>query len=170
MCASFITLLLTLCLADKYRGLIASTGQSFAMLSGTSMATPHIAGVAALLKQKHPDWDVSSIRSAILTTASQRDSKSRLLRAQQPSLNASTAVGQGSPFDYGFGAVNATAALDPGLVFKTGILVMPISAFKRIRPLKAIKCATKLCVRNLQGVNYLIHSLCLSLSWEPFWL
>lgn len=128
------------------------SGQSFAMLSGTSMATPHIAGVAALVKQKHPDWDVSSIRSAILTTASQRDTRSRLLRADQPSINSSTTLGQGTFFDYGFGAVNATAALDPGLVFKTGTVNVVLTG-KCTRPLSLL--------HPFKGQS--IH-----LAWHPF--
>ncbi|KAI7729244.1 hypothetical protein M8C21_026457 [Ambrosia artemisiifolia] len=31
-------------------------GENFAMISGTSMATPHITGIATLIKQKHPHW------------------------------------------------------------------------------------------------------------------
>ncbi len=41
----------------------------FAFRNGTSFAAPRVAGVAALLKQLHPDWTPDEIRSAIITTA-----------------------------------------------------------------------------------------------------
>ncbi|XP_024526147.1 subtilisin-like protease SBT2.5 [Selaginella moellendorffii] len=96
------------------------TGRNFAMLSGTSMATPHVAGIAALLIQKYPRWRASTIRSAIMTTADNFDNRDRWTRAEQPYSNSSQAIGRACPFDIGSGAINATAALDPGLVFDVG--------------------------------------------------
>jgi subtilisin family serine protease len=42
---------------------------TWASFSGTSMATPHVAGAVALLLQRHPDWTVAQVKSALVQTA-----------------------------------------------------------------------------------------------------
>ena len=87
------------------------------MMSGTSMAAPHIAGLAALIKQKYPTFSPSALGSALSTTASQLDKNQAPIMAQRAYANPELNQSPATPFDMGSGFVNATAALDPGLIF-----------------------------------------------------
>lgn len=99
-------------------------GEKFAMMSGTSMAAPHVAGLAALIKQKFPSFSPAAIASALSTTASLYDKNGGPIMAQrayaEPDVNKSPAT----PFDMGSGFVNATAALNPGLIFDASKLLL----------------------------------------------
>jgi subtilisin family serine protease len=82
----------------------AMPGENFAYLSGTSMSTPHVAGVAALLLQAHPDWSPAAIKSALMTTTRQ-------------DITADDGETRALPFDFGAGHIVPNDAVDPGLVY-----------------------------------------------------
>ncbi|MGW0898936.1 S8 family peptidase [Streptomyces goshikiensis] len=42
---------------------------AYQSMSGTSMATPHVAGAAAIVKQRHPDWSAQQIKAALVGSA-----------------------------------------------------------------------------------------------------
>lgn len=82
----------------------------FNILSGTSMSCPHVSGIAALLKAKHPDWSPAAIKSALMTTAYVHDN------TINPLKDASTGS-PSTPYDHGAGHINPLKALDPGLIY-----------------------------------------------------
>ncbi|KAF7006648.1 hypothetical protein CFC21_021673 [Triticum aestivum] len=87
-----------------------SSGQGlFNVISGTSMATPHVSGVAALIKAIHPDWSPAAIKSAILTTLDIVNSTSGSILDEQ--------YKKADVYDRGAGHVNPARAADPGLVY-----------------------------------------------------
>jgi minor extracellular serine protease Vpr len=44
-------------------------GAQFVAIDGTSMSAPHVAGAAALLRHRHPNWTVRQVKSALMSTA-----------------------------------------------------------------------------------------------------
>ncbi|TVU07431.1 hypothetical protein EJB05_47486, partial [Eragrostis curvula] len=88
-------------------------GDHFAMVSGTSMAAPHVAGIAALVKHRHPSWGPSAIASALSTTARRHDDRGAAIMAEGFETSS---LRPGTAFDYGAGFVNPAGALDPELV------------------------------------------------------
>ncbi|XP_019433947.1 PREDICTED: subtilisin-like protease SBT4.14 [Lupinus angustifolius] len=97
-----IDILASYTLRNSLTGLKGDTQFSeFTLMSGTSMACPHVAGVAAYVKSFHPQWSPAAIRSAIITTAKPM---SRRLNNE-------------AEFAYGSGQLNPTRAISPGLVY-----------------------------------------------------
>ena len=68
-------------------------GELFQAIAGTSMSSPHVAGIFALLKQAHPEWSAAAAKSALMTTAYQ-------------DVLDNDRVSPADPFDMGAGHVN----------------------------------------------------------------
>jgi hypothetical protein len=83
-------------------------GELFQAIAGTSMSSPHVAGLFALLKQAHPDWSPAMAKSAIMTTAHQD------VRDNDRSSPA-------DPFDMGAGHVRPNGQANKGSMFQPGL-------------------------------------------------
>jgi subtilisin family serine protease len=106
-------------LTKDQRNAVAGGGAApvtdWAFYSGTSMASPHVAGIAAMLKQQHPTWTPAMIKSALMTTAF-----TTLADGQNSAIPwDSSARATGTlPWAQGAGHVAPTKAADPGLVYE----------------------------------------------------
>ncbi|MCO5577256.1 hypothetical protein L7F22_031083 [Adiantum nelumboides] len=85
-------------------------GNNYNIVSGTSMAAPHIAGVALLLKAANPTWSPAAIKSAMMTTAASRDNQNQVIKSMPSGKRANA-------FEIGGGQVHPRKAQNPGLVY-----------------------------------------------------
>jgi uncharacterized repeat protein (TIGR01451 family) len=83
--------------------LVGAAGR-YAFQQGTSMSAPHVAGGAALLLDRHPNWTPGQIKSALMTTAFQ-------------DLVKEDGTTPADPFDRGSGRIDLRRAFEPGLTF-----------------------------------------------------
>ncbi|WP_322975135.1 S8 family serine peptidase [Peterkaempfera bronchialis] len=91
---------------------VSSEGNQFGVMSGTSMSSPHIAGIAALLISKNPKWSPAEVKSALMTTAYQSDNQGAPIK--------DAAGSNATPLNFGAGHVDPPKAFDPGLVYDSG--------------------------------------------------
>lgn len=84
----------------------ANEGRAFDLYSGTSMASPHIAGLAAFMMGVHTRWTPMMVKSAMMTTA-------RSLRTEQNRVDRNV-------FGQGAGQVRPKRSFDPGLFVTSG--------------------------------------------------
>lgn len=75
----------------------------YGQASGTSMASPHVAGSAALIRQVYPTWSNADIKSALMSTSKYMNI-----------FNQSGTPAQ--PLDMGAGRIDLTNVLDPGVL------------------------------------------------------
>lgn len=85
----------------------AVRGPVFNYLQGTSMSSPQIAGLSALIQEAHPTWSPAQIKSALMTTARQGILKED---GETPA----------DAFDFGAGHVDPNKAVNPGLTYNAG--------------------------------------------------
>ncbi|MCB0138449.1 MAG: S8 family serine peptidase, partial [Caldilineaceae bacterium] len=86
-------------------GPYGAQGQLFQLIQGTSMSSPHVAGLGALMAALHPDWSPAQIQSALMTTANSAHN-ARSPEGDDPA----------TPFDMGAGRVDMTRAGRAGFV------------------------------------------------------
>ncbi|MFJ8144393.1 S8 family serine peptidase [Streptomyces sp. NPDC096048] len=68
------------------RSRLSEGSGDYTSMSGTSMATPHVAGVAALLAERHPDWTGARLKDALMSTSKELDASAYRLGAGRVSV------------------------------------------------------------------------------------
>src|SRR6266702_1985128 len=107
-------------------------GNGFAMFQGTSMATPHVAGSSALLRQLHPDWTPAMVKSALVDTATR-------------AANLRTT----NPMNIGGGVLNLAAATSVSATLEPATL-----SFRKIEPSTGKSKTLDVTITNVSGTAH----------------
>lgn len=150
---------------DTIASALTGSGSGVLAISGTSMASPHVAGIGALVRQAHPDWSVAEVKAAVVNTAG-ADVYSR--DGQQGPIAAPNRVGAGR-VDAAAAVGNQVLALvpdDPGQVsanFGVVEAAGPVTLSKTIKVVNKGASAVRYGaayqpVTTMPGVSYQVSS------------
>jgi hypothetical protein len=119
-------------------------GETFRIISGTSMASPEVAGAAALLAQLQPTWSPAAVKSALMTSADRKVVEE----------DGTTPAG---PLDVGSGRIDPNRAASPGLVVDT-----PVTDYLRYLKAQAPETVTDPSITPLAAVDLNLPSVAFS--------
>ncbi|MGQ0716824.1 MAG: S8 family peptidase [Pseudonocardiales bacterium] len=150
---------------DTIASALTGSGSGVLVISGTSMASPHVAGIGALVRQAHPDWSVAKVKAAVVNTAG-ADVYSR--DGQQGPIAAPNRVGAGR-VDAAAAVGNQVLAMvpdDPGQVSANfGVVEAPgpVTLSKTIMLVNKGAAAARYAVAyqpvtTMPGVSYQLSS------------
>ncbi|KAG2371804.1 Subtilisin-like protease [Vigna angularis] len=133
-----------------------------------SISTPHVAGIAALMKQHNPSWTPSMIVYAISTTSSKYDHLGHAIMEEGYEVNTLLPA---TPFDYGSGFVNPNRVVDPGLVLSSGMKFKPhctnnIVSARGFSVMKITSFPGSLCMGKSAPLNGFLWDVSLQAKWN----
>ncbi|MCD6488144.1 MAG: S8 family serine peptidase, partial [Desulfurococcales archaeon] len=99
----------------------------YTIMSGTSMATPHVSGAVALIKQAHPDWSPEMIKAALMSSATFLDNRW--------GVSSSLGTYPATVFEQGGGFINVSKAVNAEAIPLPASLsfgILPINSSKKL--------------------------------------
>jgi subtilisin family serine protease len=172
--------------------ILSSVPGGWELLSGTSMSSPVVAGAAALLRQRHPEWSVAQLKSALMLTAGnaagaepvtrQGAGVIDLVRADAPLLFTSpsslsfglvrrgtTATQTLTLADAGGGPAPWTVAVERGGALR-GVTIAPSAATATAPGTVAVRVATAAGAQQGEISGRLVLTRGTDVRRVPFWL
>ena len=128
-------------------------GREFGFLGGTSMASPHMAGMAALVKAAQPTWTPTEIKSALMTTA------------QHSSVLKDDGVTASDPFDTGSGSVRVDRAVQAGLLLDESLANFSAASEANAASLNLPSLADEACFSECSWTRRLENALSTPGTW-----
>ncbi|MCE6999487.1 S8 family serine peptidase [Saccharothrix sp. S26] len=136
---------------DTILSAAAGTGAEGVSMNGTSMAAPHVAGIAALVREVRPEWTVEEVKAAIMNTASGRVTDGDDHTTGKPEAPMRVGAGRVDALDAVHVDLLAMVADDPGAV---GVSFGPVEAGAALSLRKTVKVVNKSSRPRTARVTY----------------
>ena len=127
------------------------TGADRVSMGGTSMAAPHVAGIAALVREVHPEWTVEEVKAAIMNTAAGEVTDGDDHTTGKPEAPMRVGAGRVDALDAVGVDLLAMVADDPGTV---GVSFGPVEVAAPLSVRKTVEVVNKSSRPRTARVSY----------------